>query len=133
MCTRFKVCGQRHRDKYRRNLKGQFDRDRRLASYFIISFMIYGVSMIGVNTIDGGLKSLERTFQVDNVQAEEVVTNLTWQEEVRNLLKDYGIDTVKAEKIIFCESRWNPQAVHHNVHSTDYGLWQINNVYHPEV
>ena len=95
--------------------------------------MIYGVSMIGANTIIDWAKSLERAFMVENVKAEEVVTNLTWQEEVRNLLKDYGIDLVKAEKIIYCESRWNPQAINYNKGSVDYGLWQINNFYHPEV
>lgn len=117
----------------KRNRKGQFDKDRRLYKYFLIVFGVYAVSMIGVNTIWSWAKSLEKSFEVENTRAVEIITNLTWQEEVMQMIERAGIDTDRASKLITCESSWNPKAVHNNVHSQDYGLFQINNVHHPEV
>jgi hypothetical protein len=94
---------------------------------------IIGLSLIGVNTVVSGLRSLERALLVENVRAEEVVRNLTWQEEVMVMIRNAGLDTDKANKLIFCESSWNPDNVHYNVHSVDRGLWQINSYYHSEV
>ena len=46
------------------------------------------------------------------------------------MLEDEGIDTKKADKIIECESTWNPEAVNQNRNgSNDKGLWQLNSVH----
>lgn len=119
--------------KYLRDRRGRFDKDRRLYKVFLIVFGLYAVSMIGVNTIWGWMKSLEQAFMVENTRAVEKI-EITWQDEVKSLLKDYGIDVEYATKLIQCESSWNPKAFHYNRSgSIDRGLFQINNVYHPEV
>lgn len=134
MCDTFRVCGNRHYkvSKYRRNKKGQFRDDRRLFGAFIIVVGILSFSFLGVNKIWSFAKSLETVFLVENTYAEETIY-FSWQDEVKSMLRDYGINVEYATKLIQCESSWNPEAVHHNWGSTDYGLWQINNKYHPEV
>ena len=138
MCSRYGICGNRHLPRWRtskklRNSRGRFDKDRRLTKYFLIVFGVYAVSMIGVNTIWSWAKSLEKTFVVENSRAEEIITNLTWQDEVMSMLKEAGIDVEYASEIIDCESKWNPDNFHVNKGSIDRGLWQINSVHHPEV
>lgn len=86
--------------------------------------------MIGWNTI---IDTVGTVLKVDNTHAEEVITNLTWQEEVIRMIEQAGIDPKKASRLARCESSWNPNAVHQNRSSTDYGLFQINNLHHPEV
>ena len=50
--------------------------------------------------------------------------------QVLAMLTNEGIDTVKADRIIACESTWNPQATNLNRNgSNDMGLWQINSVH----
>lgn len=47
-----------------------------------------------------------------------------------------GNDIVKATAIAFGESGGNPQSVNHNTdkhRSTDFGLWQINDYWNPEI
>lgn len=52
------------------------------------------------------------------------------RETVLAMLSEAGIDTVKAERIIFCESSWNPKATNFNRNgSNDKGLWQLNSVH----
>ena len=52
------------------------------------------------------------------------------RETVLAMLVEENIDPVKAERVIFCESSWNPKAVNHNRNgSNDMGLWQINSVH----
>lgn len=54
----------------------------------------------------------------------------TTKETVLVMLSDAGIDTAKAERIIFCESSWNPRATNLNRNgSNDKGLWQLNSVH----
>lgn len=118
--------------KHIRDSRGRFDKDRRMYKYFIIAVGIYGLSMIGINTMWSWAKSFEKVFEVENTKAQETIT-ITWQDEVKNLLRDYGIDVEYATKLIFCESSWNPKAFHYNRNSIDRGLWQINNIHHPEV
>lgn len=132
------TCGKRHRKwSFRNPANGRFSQDRRLYGYFIVSVGIgcaLVLSFIGVNTIVQKVEAKLATFvsvvEVNNAQAE---SPLTWQEEVMQTLKDYGVDTIRANKIITCESNWNPNAIHQNKGSVDRGLWQINSVSHPEV
>lgn len=50
--------------------------------------------------------------------------------QVLAMLAEEGIDTIKAERIIQCESSWRPTATHYNKDgSNDAGLWQINSVH----
>lgn len=138
MCTKYTVCGKRHISKWRlskkrRNHKGQFVQGPRTLTAIFLGVMFFGmVSMIGGNTIWGWAKSLEKNFVVENTKAEEVIT-ITWQDEVKSLLKEYGVNVEYATKIIQCESSWNPKAFHQNKGSIDRGLWQLNSYFHPEV
>lgn len=118
--------------KYIRDRRGRFDKDRRMYRYFFIVVGIYAFSLLGINTILGWFKDLEKVFEVENSLAESAIT-ITWQDEVKSLLKDYGIDVDYATKLIQCESSWNPKAFHHNKGSIDRGLWQINSKHHPEI
>src|SRR3990167_60463 len=134
MCTKYTVCGRKHRSKYRRNYKGQFDKDRRLTKYFLIAFGVYAVSMIGVNTIWGWAKSLEKTFVVENSLAEVEWHQPTWQEEVLLMVKDAGLDVELAKRLVQHESHWKPDNSNPNKDGTlDRGLWMINDYWHPEV
>lgn len=135
MCNKYTVCGKRHLPKWKmsrrlRNRKGRFDKDRRLYKYLIIGFIIYGISMLGINTIIDWAKSLEKAFLVENAKAIEIIT---WEDEVRSILERSGINVDFADRLIQCESTWNPEAIHYNKGSVDRGLWQINSFFHPEV
>ena len=88
--------------------------------------------MIGINNIISYLKRFDKIFHIDQAWATEVIT-ITWQDEVKSILRDYGIDVEYASKLIQCESSWNPKAIHYNKDSVDRGLWQINSAFHPEV
>lgn len=126
--------------KYRNPRSGRYSQDRRLVGYFIL---IFGVgcalilSFVGINTIihkiEDKLQSFSEVIVVENAEAKEPQNPLTWQEQVMQTLKEYGINTKKADKIIQCESGWNTHATHQNKGSVDRGLWQINSVAHPEV
>lgn len=139
MCNKYTTCGKKHYPKWKvskikRNRRGQFITYRPMTALFLGIMFFGSVSMIGVNTIWSWAKSLEKTFVVENTRAGEVINNLTWQEEVMVMIKNAGLDTEKADKIIFCESSWKPDNFHYNKSgSLDRGLWQINNFYHPEV
>ena len=129
------MCGQKHLSKWRtskkkRNSRGQFVQgERTLTKIFLGVTFFLATYMIGWNTI---VSSIGLAVQVENTQAEEVIT-ITWQDEVKSLLKDYGVNVEYASKLIQCESSWNPKAVHQNKGSVDRGLWQINSYFHPEV
>ena len=95
--------------------------------------LVYMISMIGGNTIWNSLKSLEKTFMVENVQAVEVIT-ITWQDQVKDTLRDFGIDVDRAWSLAMCESNLQPDNFHINKDgSIDRGLFMINSKYHPEV
>lgn len=118
-----------------RNKQGQFARNFWPYKWYIVSVLvgtIYTFSMIGLNNAWLWVKSFDRVLLVDKTYAEETIT-ITWQDEVKHLLKDYGVDVEYATKLIFCESSWNSRAIHYNKGSVDRGLWQINSFYHPEV
>ena len=45
-------------------------------------------------------------------------------------IQEAGFDPVIANKVITCESGWNPNAIHVNRNNTrDIGLWQVNDVH----
>ena len=116
----------------KRNLRnGRYMQDRTFYKYFIIGSGIYlaiTFSFVGVNTI---LKSAWDVIIVNDSEAETVT--ITWEDGVKSLLRSSGVDYQYAEKIIYCESRWDKTAVHQNKGSVDRGLWQINSYFHPEV
>lgn len=52
------------------------------------------------------------------------------RETVLAMLSDEGISSITADRIITCESTWNPRAYNVNKNgSNDAGLWQINSVH----
>lgn len=149
MCTKYKVCGQRHLpgwrvSKLRRDRKGRFDKDRRAYKYFIIAIAVYGISMIGINTIWGWAKSVEQVLEVDNTYAGEVVTNKTLEESrIEHLInviyqkaKVYGVNGYQMERTIECESRFQniqSTAYRNGVREDSWGIAQIHLPSHPEV
>ena len=136
MCSRYVTCGNRHKkvSKYRRDYKGRFDKDRRLYKYFIISFMIYGISMIGANTIWGWIKNFDRVLTVDNSLANIEYHIPTMREEVLGMVRDAGLDVELADRIVQHESWWREDNSHLNKDGTiDRGLWMLNSYFHSEV
>ena len=134
MCDKFRTCGKRHKAKWqtsriKRNSKGRFiEGERTLTKIFLGVVFLLGISMIGVNTIWGWMKSLETVLVVESTRAQ-----VTWQEQVLDLVEEAGLNSEYAEKIIYCESRWEKDAIHRNRGSVDRGIWQINSYFHPEV
>ena len=130
--------------KYHRDRKGRFDRNyefyRKLLIAIFVSSM-FGASMTGIKNIE---KVLEKTFQVDNVQAEVTITTPTWQEEVKMMIRDAGLDVELATRLVQHESWWDYQNNHWNTAiyrngklvqpaHWDRGLWMISEYWHPEV
>lgn len=120
----------------RRDLRsGRWTQDRRLYGYFLacagIGFILM-MSFIGINTIVKKIQDKIRDFG-KVVIVENAFAEVTWQEKVIEMLKEAGIDTKYANKVIVCESSWRPSAVHYNKGSVDYGLWQMNNIHQPQV
>lgn len=117
--------------KYKRNRRGQFVEGERILTKIFLAVVFFGaVSMIGVNTIENWFKV---AFEVENSQAVEIVQP-TWQDEVRHLIKEAGLDVELASKIIQHESWWQPDNSHRNKDGTlDRGLWMISDYWHPEV
>ncbi len=90
----------------------------------ILTFVKMGYDVVLVKATDY-FKSLETVIVVQNAHAD-----VTWQVKVINMLKDANVDIVMADKIIKCESSWNPKAYHANKNGTyDSGLFQINSTY----
>ena len=89
--------------------------------------------MIGVNTVWSWAKSLEQTLEVENSYAIEIIQP-TWQDEVKWMIKDAGLDVELATRIIQHESWWNPNNTHINKDGTrDRGLWMFHEKFHAEV
>lgn len=93
------------------------------------------LSFVGVKTayhalVDSVINLGHTAFVVENVEAEEVVVEVPWKEEVMGMLKDFGISTVVAERVIQCESNWKPHAKNKNRNgSNDLGIWQLNSIH----
>ena len=117
--------------KYHRNRRGRFiEGERMLTKIFLGVVFLGSVSMIGVNTIENWLKV---AFEVENSHAVELVQP-TWQDEVKMMIRNAGLDVELASRIIQHESWWNPNNTHINKDGTrDRGLWMIHEVYHAEV
>lgn len=50
--------------------------------------------------------------------------------KIKDLSTRYNVDSNLASKIIYCESRFEPQALNTNTNLTkDHSYWQINNYY----
>src|SRR3990167_11394288 len=127
----------------KRNKKGQFVSHRPLMRLFFGISLVYMVSMIGVNTIWGWAKSLEKNFVVENSQAVEVIQP-TWQDEVKMMIRNAGLDVELATRLIQHESWWDYSNKHWNdaVYKNgklvmpghwDRGLWMFSKYYHPEI
>ena len=72
MCTKYTVCGKRHRSKYRRNKLGRFVQEERKLTKMFLGIVFLGATyMIGWNTI---INSVGLAVQVDNVKAVETLT-----------------------------------------------------------
>lgn len=74
------------------------------------------------------------TNAIPKAQATDVPREHTgkvvWATVVMDMVREAGVDTAKASKIIECESTWNPNAVNLNRNgSNDMGLWQINSIH----
>lgn len=106
--------------------------------------------MIGVNNIrdffKGVGKDLKRVVVVENTLAQEEIkfTQPTWQEEVKMMIREAGLDVELATRIIQHESWWDPNNKHWNnpVYKNgklvmpghwDRGLWMFSKYYHAEV
>lgn len=137
MCTRFSVCGKRHRDK-----KGRFIVvNKPLMKLFFVISLTMMVSMIGVNTIGGWAKSLEQTFLVENSNAQ--VLTIDEEDRIQSLIrivyqkaKVYGVNGYQMERTIECESRFNniqSTAYKNGVREESYGIAQIHLPSHPDV
>lgn len=130
--------------KYQRDRRGRFDKDRRLYKYFLIVFGVYAVSMMGVNTIWGFIKSFDKIFYVENSVAVETITNEVIAEaridyligRVYNVAKVYGVSGYQMERTIECESRFNnvqSSAYQNGVREDSWGIAQIHLPSHPDV
>ena len=134
MCTRYKICPYQHKPKWRtskqlRNHKGQFDKNRWLASYFIVISLLIGITFLGVNTIYGGLKKLEKILIIENVQAVETIVNPTLEDEIYRVAKEYGVNGYQMYRTIECESKFKniqSQVFKNGKQELSYGLSQIH-------
>lgn len=67
---------------------------------------------------------------VAELRTVSVAKPLSIREMVLAMLAEEGIDTAKADRIIYCESTWKPTATNYNRDgSNDAGLWQINSIH----
>ncbi len=71
----------------------------------------------------------------EKVKAEEKKpTREEIKEYVLNEVKRAGLNPYEAERIIHCESTWNPEAKNINRNgSNDLGLWQINSIHRKNI
>ena len=145
MCTRYRVCGKRHQAKWKvskvkRNSLGQFISDRPLTKLFLGVAFLGMISMIGVNTIWGWAKSLEKNFVVENTQAVEVIDNEDRIDylirKIQQKAKLYGVNAYQMQRTIECESRFNniqSTAYKNGVREDSWGIAQIHLPSHSEV
>ncbi len=71
------------------------------------------------------------TSKQDNSSVIEAVDEIeSIRDYVLNEAKKVGLNPNEVDKIIQCESRWDPKAIGHNKNgSSDSGLWQINSIH----
>src|SRR3990167_114172 len=128
------------RDRY----NGRFIQDRTIYAFFMIPVLVISFSLLGVNTILNWVKSIEKTFIVENTQAEETITNEDLVEAriaklinvVYQKAKVYGVSGYQMERTIECESRFNniqSTAYKNGVREDSWGIAQIHLPSHSEV
>src|SRR3990167_1549647 len=105
MCTKYKVCGQRHQRKVYKNRdsRGRFITYRPLTKLFLGLVLVGAVSMLGINTIWSWAKSLEKTIVVGNSYAEETIT-ITLEDKIYAVAKKYGINGYQMYRTVECET-----------------------------
>lgn len=114
--------------KRKRDVYGRFTRDYTLYKAFLVS--------VGIGVVLAmAFVAIHRVLAMTNEFEVSKSYEMTWREKVMWTLDKSGVDRYKAERIIMCESSWNPDAVNYNKKGlgVDRGLWQINSVFHPEV
>jgi len=124
--------------KYKRDRRGRFISYRPLMRLFFGVSLVYMVSMIGLNTIWGWAKSLETVLEVENTEAEEIITTPTLREEVTMMLREAGIDVEAALKIADYESWFREDNFHVNTKglyagTIDRGLWMLSDYFYANV
>jgi len=77
------------------------------------------------------LSGINVFIKPENIDNSSVESNpQTIREYVLNEAKKVGLNPNEVDKIINCESRWDPKAMGHNKNgSYDAGLWQINSIH----
>ena len=140
MCSKYTVCGKRHR--YRRNKLGRFVQEERKLTKMFLGIVFLGATyMIGWNTI---INSVGLAVQVDNVNAVETLTNEDFERiriehlinRVYEVAKEYKVSGYQMERTIECESRFNniqSTAYQNGVREDSWGLAQIHLPSHPSV
>ena len=141
MCTKYKVCGERHKAKWqvsrkRRNHKGQFVQPRRTLTAIFLGIVFVGAGFtIGWNTI---LRSVGMALQVDNSHAEVKWHQPTLREEVTMMLEKAEVDVETALKIADYESWFKEDNFHVNTKgqyagTIDRGLWMLSDYFYADV
>jgi hypothetical protein len=77
------------------------------------------------------LSGINAFIKIENTNNSPVEASpQTIREYVLNEAKKVGLNPNEVDKIINCESRWDPKAMGHNKNgSYDAGLWQINSIH----
>ena len=133
--------------KKRNKKTGQWVQNREYIKTWLVLVTIglfMGPSMIGVNNIRDWFKSFQTVFVVENSLAETEVIQPSWQDEVKMMIRDAGLDVELATRLIQHESWWDYSNKHWNdaVYKNgklvmpghwDRGLWMFSKYYHPEV
>ena len=71
---------------------------------------------------------------IENLTGKKINIPKTIEEQIREIAKEELVDPDLAVRVAKCESNLNPLATNTNAGgSTDRGIFQINNKYHPEV
>ncbi len=98
-----------------------------LSSALLISVLVVSPKEIHITKTVVGTEATAYVSQTQGVPQDSSVA----EQRVKMILEREGISWEQANKIIQCESRWNPLAVntHNKDGSVDKGLWQINSIH----
>ncbi|MDD2227583.1 MAG: transglycosylase SLT domain-containing protein [Clostridia bacterium] len=100
---------------------------------FITAFMAGFTGVAILQGILDGNKTFEQVL-IEKEKNETVIENKTTEETIREIAKTYGVDPDLAVRVAIAESNLNATARNINAKgSIDRGIYQINNLYHPEV
>jgi len=100
----------------------------------IITIVLFSVLIPCITSADFELSEENNLCGLEAVECASEPKPVDMKQWVMNELKASGIDYKTAEKIIQCESGWNPSASNtaNRNGSSDLGLWQINSI-HSEI